>query len=241
LTTLFISDLHLDPDRPLITDLFVDFLEREARHADALFILGDLFEAWVGDDDDAELPMRICASLRVVHEVGVPIGFIRGNRDFLLHQAYADRCGMTLLPDPCVVELAGAPTLLLHGDLLCSDDTQYLAFRRQVRDPDWQQAFLSQSLAARKAFAQQARDASHSHQQGMSIDVGDATAPAVESMFRRFGVHRMIHGHTHRPARHHVDVDGADCERIVLGDWYEHGSVLRIGGNGEIDLRALMA
>lgn len=239
MTTLLISDLHLEPERPAITALFLRFLEREACDAAALYILGDLFEAWVGDDDDGELAADVSAGLRRVRDAGVPVGFIRGNRDFLLGQAYAERAGMTLLPDPCVLTLGGEPTLLLHGDLLCTDDETYLAFRRQVRDPDWQRNFLAQPLPARKAFAQNARAASQSHQQDMSLDIGDATNQAVEATLRRYGVHRMIHGHTHRPNVHTHAVDGRACERIVLGDWYEQGSVLRLQADDTYELHVL--
>jgi UDP-2,3-diacylglucosamine hydrolase len=228
MTTLFVSDLHLDPERPAITELFLRFLEREATASEALYILGDLFEAWVGDDDDSQTGAQVAAALRQVANAGVRIGFIRGNRDFLVGPDYAARTGMTLLPDPCVLSLAGEPTLLLHGDLLCSDDLAYLSFRRQVRDPAWQAGFLAQSLVQRKAFAQQARNASQAAQQAQPLDVGDATPQAVEAMFARFGVERMIHGHTHRPRIHAHHVDGRNCERIVLGDWYEQGSVLRL-------------
>ena len=239
MTTLFISDLHLDPDRPAITELLLSFLAGEARDADALYVLGDLFEAWVGDDDDSELAARVAAGLRAVRDAGVPIDFIRGNRDFLLGQDYADRAGMTLRPDPCVVSLYGEPTLILHGDLLCSDDHAYLAFRRQVRDPAWQANFLAQPLAQRRAFAQQARAASQATQQKQSLEIGDATVSAVADTFTRYGVRRMVHGHTHRPRIHAHQVADRDCERIVLGDWYEQGSLLRIERDGQATLTQL--
>lgn len=237
--TLFVSDLHLDASSPAVARQFLDFLASEARAADALYILGDLFEAWVGDDDDGELARAVAPALRAVQEAGTPVAFIRGNRDFLLGPDYAARCGMRLLPDPCVVPLRGEPTLLLHGDLLCSDDTAYLALRRQMRDPAWQSHFLAQPLATRRGFARQARAASQAHQQSMPLDVGDATSTAVEAMFARYGVGRMIHGHTHRPKRHVHHVAGRDCERIVLGDWYEQGSVLRLHDDGRFDLDTL--
>jgi UDP-2,3-diacylglucosamine hydrolase len=239
LTTLFLSDLHLDPERPAITTLFLDFLQREARYAEALYILGDLFEAWVGDDDDSDLASQVGSALRAIRDAGVPIGFIRGNRDFLLGQDYADRAGLTLLPDPCVVMLQGEPTLLLHGDILCTDDHAYLAFRRQVRDPGWQRTFLAQPLPQRQAFAKQARVASQAAQQSRPLDIGDAAGDAVEEMLRRFGVDRMIHGHTHRPHVHDLRVDGRACQRIVLGDWYEQGSVLRVDGSEGYRLSSL--
>lgn len=238
---LFVSDLHLDPERPHITELFLAFLREEAIRSPALFIPGDLFEAWIGDDDDAELSGGVARALKAVADAGTRIGFIRGNRDFLLGRDYAARAGFAILPDPCVITLAGAPTLLLHGDLLCWDDTGYLAVRRQVRDPAWQRAMLARPLAERRAFAQAARGASAAHQKAMtSLDVGDASPAAVEDMFRRYGVARMIHGHTHRPAIHDLTVDGVARQRIVLGDWYEQGSVLRVyEEDGGYDLAGL--
>ncbi len=234
MTTLFVSDLHLDPERPEITALFGRFLDGEARGADALYILGDLFEAWVGDDDPSEAGAFVAERLRALVEAGVPAYFIRGNRDFLLGDAYAARCGMTLLDDPTVVDLYGTPTLLLHGDLLCTDDTAYQQFRAQTRDPQWQAQFLAQPLAARLAFAAQARAASQARYgelvaKGMAETVGDVAQATVQAWFERFGIRRMIHGHTHRPAIHD---EGHGRTRIVLGDWYEQGSVLRVSADG---------
>jgi UDP-2,3-diacylglucosamine hydrolase len=241
MSTLFISDLHLDPQRPAITALFLRFLEREARDADALYLLGDVFEAWVGDDDDGELPATVARALREVRETGVALGLIRGNRDFLLGHDYAERAGVALLPDPCVIDLHGEATLVLHGDLLCSADLKYLAFRRQVRDPAWQANFLSQPLAARQAFAAQARAASRAAQQAQSLDIGDAVEADVRDMLERFGVRRMIHGHTHRPRVHDYDYAIGDrhAQRIVLGDWYEQGSVLRVDARDRFALAQL--
>ena len=234
MSTLFVSDLHLDPDRPEITALFGRFLDGEARGADALYILGDLFEAWVGDDDPSEAGAFVADRLRALAESGVPTFFIRGNRDFLLGDTYAARCGMTLLDDPTVVDLYGTPTLLLHGDLLCTDDNAYQQFRTQTRDPQWQAQFLAQPLAARLAFAAQARAASQARYgelvaKGMAESVGDVAPATVQAWFERFGVRRMIHGHTHRPAIHD---EGSGRTRIVLGDWYEQGSVLRVSADG---------
>jgi UDP-2,3-diacylglucosamine hydrolase len=229
MTTLFISDLHLDPERPAITALFGRFVDEEARGADALYILGDLFEAWVGDDDPSDAGAFVAAKLRGLRDAGVPVHFIRGNRDFLLGQDYARRAGMQILPDPAVVPLYGKPVLLMHGDLLCSDDTAYQAFRAQTRDPRWQAQFLAQPLPARLAFAQQARAASQAHQSGLQArgameSITDATPATVAGTFARYGVDRIIHGHTHRPKVH----EGGGGTRIVLGDWYEQGSVLRV-------------
>ena len=242
MTTLFVSDLHLDPERPAITELFGRFLDGEARDADALYILGDLFEAWVGDDDPSEAGTFVAARLKALADAGVPTYFIRGNRDFLLGDAYAKRAGMTILPDPAVILLQGEPTLILHGDLLCSDDTAYQQFRTQTRDPRWQAQFLAQPLAARLAFAAQARAASKARYgelqaSGQSETITDVSPATVREWFARYGIRRMIHGHTHRPAIHD---EGDGATRIVLGDWYQQGSVLRASEDG-FDLAALSA
>lgn len=233
MTTLFISDLHLDAERPRITQLFGEFIDREARNADALYILGDLFEAWVGDDDPSEVGRVVADKLRELRGSGVPVFFIHGNRDFLLGDAYASRSGMTILPDPAVVMLHGKPTLLMHGDTLCSDDLAYQQFRAQTRHPDWQKQFLAQPLPARLAFAQRARAASQSHQAGLQAQgameqITDVTPVTVAATFNRYGIDTIIHGHTHRPATHAQ----AGRRRIVLGDWYEQGSVLRADESG---------
>ena len=235
MTTLFISDLHLDAERPPITDLFGRFIDGEARRADALYILGDLFEAWVGDDDPSPVGGFVADKLRGLADAGVPVFFIRGNRDFLLGDAFARRAGMTILHDPAVVMLYGKPTVLMHGDTLCTDDVAYQAFRAQTRDPAWQRQFLAQPLTARLAFAQQAREASQAHQSGLkergAMDaITDVSASTVEATFARFGIDTLIHGHTHRPAIHALAHVGG--KRIVLGDWYEQGSVLRVDAVG---------
>ena len=245
MSTLFVSDLHLDPARPEITALFLRFLQREAASADALYILGDLFEAWVGDDDPSSTGQQVADGLRRLADAGVPVYFVHGNRDFLVGQDYAGRAGMRILPDPAVVSLYGEPVLVMHGDLLCTDDHAYQAFRAQTRDPHWQAMFLAQPLAARQAFAAQARQASMSRQQDM-IDgdrasfeaVTDINPQAVEATLARFGVATLVHGHTHRPAMHAVRIGDREGRRIVLGDWYEQGSVLRVSP-GHCDLQAL--
>jgi UDP-2,3-diacylglucosamine hydrolase len=237
MATLFISDLHLDPARPEITRLFGEFIEGEARHADALYILGDLFEAWVGDDDPSETGAFVAGKLKALSDSGVPVYFMHGNRDFLLGEDYARRAGMILLPDPSMVELYGKSVLLMHGDLLCTDDTAYQQFRTQTRDPAWQAQFLSQPLPARLAFAQQARAASQARQgelrdAGTMETITDVSPDSVTGTFARHGVDTLIHGHTHRPAVHELDVGGKACRRIVLGDWYTQGSVLRVDASG---------
>ncbi len=235
MTTLFISDLHLDASRPDATELFGRFLRDEACKADALYLLGDLFEAWVGDDDTSEVGAFVAARLREVADAGVPVFFIRGNRDFLVGGEYAQRAGFRILPDPAVVVLHGKPALLMHGDLLCTDDVAYQQFRAQTRNPAWQAQFLSQPLEARLAFAAKARETSYSRQQEMKGEdraqfesVTDVTPATVEATFARYGIDTLIHGHTHRPAIHDLEVAGRPCRRVVLGDWYEQGSVLRV-------------
>ena len=239
MATLFIADLHLDPSRPQITDLFERYLASdEVRHADALYILGDLVEAWIGDDDDAELPARIAAATRAVRDAGVPVYFMVGNRDFLLGPAFAARAGLTLLDDGTVHDIHGRRTLLMHGDVLCTDDIAYQAVRQQVRTPEWQAQILAMPLQARRAFAAKAREDSKAHTGNTMESIMDVNADAVAETMRKAGVTRLIHGHTHRPAVHDFQLDGAPAQRIVLGDWYEQGSVLRVDADG-VELRGL--
>ncbi|QNK02325.1 UDP-2,3-diacylglucosamine diphosphatase [Dyella telluris] len=239
MATLFISDLHLDDSRPGITQLFEAFLASdEARAADAVYILGDLVEAWVGDDDDAELPGRIAHATRALGEHGVPVYFIVGNRDFLIGKAFAERAGLTLLDDGTVHELYGRPTLLMHGDVLCTDDVAYQALRTQVRSPAWQAQVLALPLEARRALAAKARAESKAHTSSTMETIMDVNAAAVADAMHKAGVTRLIHGHTHRPAIHRFELDGQPAERIVLGDWYEQGSVLRVTPDG-VELQGL--
>jgi UDP-2,3-diacylglucosamine hydrolase len=233
MASLFIADLHLDESRPHITELFERYLASdEVRRADALYILGDLVEAWIGDDDDAELPARIARATRAVRDAGVPVWFMPGNRDFLLGRDYAERAGLTLLEDGVVHELHGRPTLLMHGDTLCTDDVAYQTVRRQVRTPEWKANILAMPLEARRAFAAKARADSRAHTGSTMESIMDVNADAVAQAMREAGVTRLIHGHTHRPAIHAFRLDGQDAQRIVLGDWYEQGSVLRIDAGG---------
>lgn len=229
MTTLFISDLHLDASRPHITRLFVDFVRTEAFHASALYILGDLFEAWIGDDTDDDTAGQVAAALAQLHARRVPCFYVHGNRDFLLGDAYARRARMTLLPDASVIEIEGERVLLMHGDTLCTDDAAYQAFRSQSRSAAWQRAFLHRPLAERQAFAAQARAESQRYTRSVDEAITDVNADAVLEALRTHGVRRLIHGHTHRPAVHRILDGKRPCERIVLGDWYEQGSVLRAG------------
>lgn len=236
--TLFISDLHLDDKRPETTVLLQTFLQEEAVHADALYILGDLFEFWLGDDVPSACSMAVADALSELAASGVPCYFIHGNRDFLLQEDYAKLAGMTLLPQEHVVNLYGEEVLLLHGDSLCTDDIPYQQFRTLVRNTDWQQDFLSKTPAERLQIALQARDASADHKDAVQMEIMDVNPGEVMAAFARHGVHRMIHGHTHRPATHELVVNGHNAQRIVLGDWYTQGSVLRVE-SGSYELSAI--
>ena len=226
--SLFIADLHLCVSRPETIRLFLDFLKRTAVHADALYILGDLFEYWLGDDT-LHLPLHasICQAIRQVAEVGVKVYFMHGNRDFLLAEQFAQACQASLLTDPTLVNLYGTDTLLMHGDTLCTDDVDYLAFRQQVRNPAWQTQFLAQPLASRAALAQQARSQSESAKQEKSIAIMNVNDQAVMTVLRQYHYPRLIHGHTHRTALHSITIDGHTCQRWVLTDWHDHGGYLR--------------
>lgn len=231
--TLFVSDLHLQESHPDLTGIFLRFLGARARASDGLYILGDLFESWIGDDDDSELAIVVQNGLRDLVAAGVPCRFMRGNRDFLVGERFAASTGVEVLPDACVVDLYGTPTLLLHGDTLCTDDVAYQAVRRQLRDPAWQAQFLSQPLAARRAFAAQARERSRAHTRSMDLGIMDVTPAAVGQAFVEYGVRRMIHGHTHRPAVHVETLRGERCVRRVLSDWREHdGYCLAVASDG---------
>lgn len=222
MTTLFISDLHLDEKRPDIYRAFLHFLEQKAKGAEALYVLGDLFEAWVGDDDDAALARQSIAAFRRLADSGTALYFLHGNRDFLLGERFAKETGGTLLNDPCKIDLYGTPTLLMHGDSLCTADTEYQQLRLQLRSTQWQQQLLSQPLAARRQLAEQLRMASSEATSNKAEDIMDVTPGEVIKALSENNCTRLIHGHTHRPARHALTVHGKSAERIVLGDWDQH-------------------
>ena len=228
MSTLFISDLHLSAERPAITDLFLRFLRERAADAEALYILGDLFEYWVGDDacDEAEYAPLI-AGLHALTDGGVPVYVMHGNRDFLLGQRFCQATGAQLLPDPAIVDLYGERTLLMHGDTLCTDDVDYQRFRLFIRQPAQIQGFLSKSLAERNAMLRGYREMSKAATAQKAEDIMDVNRDAVVATLRDHGVRMLVHGHTHRPADHRMEMDGAPARRIVLGDWYEQGSVLQ--------------
>lgn len=217
---LLASDLHLDPAHPAPVEAFLRFLAGPAREARALYLLGDLFEAWVGDDDDDPMVERVAGGLSALREAGVPIFLQHGNRDFLLGADYAARCGMDLLDEAEVRDLGGIPTLLMHGDQLCTRDLAYQAFRRQAREAEWQRQLLSQPLAARRALAAKARADSRAHTAGTAADIMDVDPDALRAALAAHGVRRLIHGHTHRPAIHRFATVDGDAERIVLPDWH---------------------
>ncbi len=226
--SLFISDLHLAAERPQITAQFLRFTTDVAVHADALYILGDLFENWVGDDDyDDPLDTTVSGALAALSRSGVPVYLMQGNRDVLMGESFAQRCGAGLLDDPVVIDLHGTPTLLTHGDALCTDDADYQHFRIYARDPANQAHFLAQSLTERHEQMRGMRAQSVASKQQKSETIMDVAPAAVEELLRRHGYPRLIHGHTHRPARHTHVVDDHTCERWVLNDWYERGGYLR--------------
>ena len=232
MTTLFISDLHLDDSRPDSTAQFEQFVRDEALHCEALYILGDLFEFWMGDDVSTSTSERVEIALSGIHAVGIPCYFLHGNRDFVLGDHYASSCGMQLLPEEIVVDLYGTATLLMHGDTLCTDDIAYQQFRRMARSEEWQQQMLALSIHERKTLVEQGRQQSLDHQLSVSMDIMDVNLNAVEDAFQRHGVTELIHGHTHRPDIHELQINQLSARRIVLGDWYEQGSVLRVSPKG---------
>ncbi len=224
---LFVSDLHLDAAAPAAIGQFEAFLAHEARGADALYILGDLFEAWVGDDDAEPARERVCRALRNAAANGLPCFLLHGNRDFLLGAGFTARTGVRVLPDPVLAELDAIPVLLTHGDILCTDDHAYQELRTVVRSGPWQRRFLALPLPARNLLADAARAGSRAHTTRVVPDIMDVNQTAVQAAFRASGARWLIHGHTHRPGVEEYLVDGERAVRIVLGAWYETGSYLR--------------
>ncbi len=224
--TLFISDLHLQAERPDITARFRSFLET-AHQADAVYILGDLFEAWIGDDDRSDFNLSILTQLRQLTDKNTPVFFMRGNRDFLIGKAFADVTGCKLLADPSVIDLYGTPVLLTHGDMLCTQDRWHQQFRRLAQNQRYNQFFLMLPLFVRKALAGLIRSASKKHTRVAKYTTMDVVQVSLEQLMRSYGVLKVIHGHTHRPATHSFNLDSQPATRIVLGDWDQKSSVLR--------------
>jgi len=234
MTTLFISDLHLETDRPDIGQQFFSFLTDEAGGAEALYILGDLFDAWVGDDDPNPHYAEVKTALRKLVDSGVPVYFMHGNRDFMVGDDFAAETGVQILPDPIAVDLYGEHVLLSHGDALCTDDFEYQQIRAMTRRPEWQAAMRSKPLEERLMIAKAARAESQARGQTLDMDIMDVNDTAVKKTILDYGVDILLHGHTHRPNVHDVDLGERTARRIVLGDWYDQGSVLRWNEQGPV-------
>lgn len=239
--SLFISDLHLSADQPHSMAAFRRFIAglapqacpEPSRRAEALYILGDLFDYWAGDDDlEDEFYAQVVAALRGLAQHGTQVYLLHGNRDLLMGETLANACHATLLNDPALVDLYGTPTLLSHGDMLCTHDAEYQRYRAQVHDADFQRQFLAKPLAERKAYIAQLRERSIAEKQSKDSAIMDVDDNAVAALLREHGYPRLIHGHTHRPDRHEHRVDGHVCERWVLGDWHQQGSALRCDAQG---------
>ncbi len=237
MTTLFISDLHLQPEREDITQAFEAFMATIATEADALYILGDFFEVWLGDDDDSGFNQRIINTLLNFTQQGKILGLMAGNRDFLMGDKLAEACGATRLSELETLNLGDdATTLILHGDSLCTRDQEYMAFRQMSRSPEWQANLLAKPLEERRAIARHLREQSKSMSSNKAADIMDVTQEEVEKLLCHYNSVRMIHGHTHRPKRHPVTLDNKPAERIVLGDWDTHAWWLHATDDGELEL-----
>ena len=235
---LIISDLHLDPGAPARTQAFLRLLRTDTVSADAFYVLGDLFEAWIGDDDDAPLAREVQTAISEVAARGTACYFMAGNRDFLVGERFAANTGMTILSDPTVHSLGGEDTLLMHGDTLCTGDTDYQIVRQQLHAPAWQAGFLAQPLAARREFARAARAESAAATAGKAEEIMDVAPDEVRRVMAAAGVRRLVHGHTHRPAVHELDQDGSAARRIVLGAWHDQGWRLWLDPDGSERLEA---
>ena len=232
MSTLFISDLHLDSERPAGIQQFLQFIDQDASKADALYILGDLFEVWIGDDNTELGNATVIDALTKLKLQGVPCFFMHGNRDFLIGKQFSGVTGCKLLKEYEVLEIEGTRVLLTHGDLLCTDDEPYMALRAMVRNLDWQQDFLSKTLQERKSIANNIREHSKEAIAQKKPEIMDVNQKTVADTMLKYDVKVLLHGHTHRPNIHHFKLNGTDATRIVLGDWYEEGSVVRWSKTG---------
>ncbi len=237
MTTLFISDLHLEESRPDITGAFLAFLNEKAPGAERLFILGDFFEAWIGDDERTPLQEQVASALKGLSNTGTDIFLMHGNRDFLIGDDFCQRAGATLLNDPTVIDLHGTPALLLHGDSLCTADVEYQRFRNAMRNPQMQQMMLARPLKDRQQMARQLREVSMAKNQGKAEAIMDVTPEEVVKELEAHDVQLMIHGHTHRPAIHELEANGKPARRIVLGDWHSHVWWLVAQAGKELELK----
>ncbi|HUG72806.1 MAG TPA: UDP-2,3-diacylglucosamine diphosphatase [Steroidobacteraceae bacterium] len=238
---LFVSDLHLDATAPAAIAQFLHFLDTDAAQCDGLYILGDLFESWIGDDDDEPSRALVCDGLRALTGRGVPCRVQHGNRDFLLGAGFAARTGCVLAADPEQLDVGGKRIVISHGDALCTADTSYQRFRRMVRSRAFQRPWLALPLAARRGLAACARRRSYAHTRRLPVASLDVAPDAVTQLLRATNADILIHGHTHRPGVHRLEVDGRERTRIVLGDWYVQGSVLTLHADGRLDSRGLAA
>lgn len=232
MTTLFISDLHLSPSAPEITRCFLHFMQTEARQADALYVLGDLFDFWIGDDDDSHFAQSIKSEFKALTSSGVPCFFTKGNRDFLIGERFCEQTGITLLPDESVIEIYGNRILVLHGDTLCTEDVRYLKFRATVHKPWLQWLFNRIPLCIKKKIISKVQADIHTEKSTKPLEIMDVTQSEVERVMQYYDVKLMIHGHTHRPNIHKFATQNHSHTRVVLGDWYTQGSVLVYDNNG---------
>jgi len=238
MTTLFIADLHLSDQRPIITELFITFLKNEARQARALYILGDLFEAWLGDDCILPDYQAVISQLKELTDNNIPVYILHGNRDFLIGKHFCELTGCQLLDESTVITIDGKRYLIMHGDTLCTDDVKYQKFRSMVRNHEWQKQLLSKTPVERIALAKQYREISQMETAEKADDIMDVNQLEVEKIMQTAKITTLIHGHTHRPKIHSFELQGMPAQRIVLGDWYEHGSVLRLE-DGVFDLQSI--
>ncbi|MBS3803164.1 MAG: UDP-2,3-diacylglucosamine diphosphatase [Oleiphilaceae bacterium] len=223
MTTLFIADLHLEEKRPDITQAFLNFVETRASGVEHLYILGDFFEAWIGDDERTPLQEQVAEALQALTAGGTALSLMHGNRDFLIGEDFCQRTGARLVPeDQIVIDLYGTPTLLMHGDTLCTADLEYQKFRTNMRNAQWQEMFLKRPLADRQMVARQLREISMAQTKGKQQGIMDVTPEEVVRVMEEYRVQQLIHGHTHRPAVHELDANGQPAKRIVLGDWGEN-------------------
>jgi UDP-2,3-diacylglucosamine hydrolase len=228
MSLLFISDLHLDHKRPAITQAFYDFLNTTAKDVEALYILGDFFEAWLGDDDDTPLYLEVIAQLKNYTDNGTAVYLMHGNRDFLIGERFAQRAGVNLMKDPSVIDYHGQQYLLMHGDSLCTKDKEYMQFRAKVRSPQWQQQVLSKTLEQRRNYAKELRQQSQAMTSLKAEDIVDVSPEAVMDIMQQYNVNSLIHGHTHRPNTHPLTIDNKSAQRTVLGDWGELGWYIQL-------------
>ncbi|PSV13726.1 UDP-2,3-diacylglucosamine diphosphatase [Photobacterium leiognathi] len=239
MTTLFISDLHLSASRPDMTACFLRFMAEDTANIDALYVLGDLFEMWIGDDEESPFLQQIKQAFKTLTDSGIPCYFVHGNRDFLIGKRFSQQTGIQLLPEHSVVDLYGKPTLILHGDTLCIEDEAYQRYRKKVHNKFIQWLFFRIPLSKRIQIGEKFRNNSSKNNQMKSQSIMDVTASEVVRVMKEFHVDQMIHGHTHRPDIHSLTVDEKPATRIVLGDWYEHGSVLVVTPDGyQLETRA---